>query len=88
MAQKEELAKGLEHRKSVLESEEIDDDDNQELAAEAARKEDKTMLGAQQLKESDAKAEKLGASAFQMAKKMAAGEDEDDDNKDWDDKDD
>ena len=50
----------------MLESDEIDDDENQELAAEAAKKEDKTMLGAKALKESDQKAEKLGASAFQV----------------------
>jgi hypothetical protein len=49
-----------------LESDEIDDDENQELTAEAAKKEDKTMLGAKALKESDKKSEKLGASAFQV----------------------
>jgi len=54
----------------VLESDEIDDDENQELAAEAAKKEDKTMLGAKALKESDQKAEKLGASAFQVCCSM------------------
>jgi len=89
MSQKpnEELAKGLEHRKSVLESDELDEEENQEHSADAARKEDKTMLGAKALKESDEKGEKFGASGFQMAKKMAKGQSQDDlgDEKDWED---
>jgi len=70
----EALAKELEHRKNVLESDEMDDDENRVLTAEAARKEDQTMEGAKLLKECEEKGERLGASTFWVAKKMACGE--------------
>jgi len=69
-------------------AEEIDDDDDSlELARDAAKKEDRTMLGNKRLKESDKKAEKLGAAAFNHAKKMLKNVDEEPDirpDSEWD----
>jgi len=69
------------------EEESYDDDDERALANDAAKKEDKTMLGHKRLKESDKNAEKLGAAAFNHAKKMIKHVDNEEelrDDSEWD----